>query len=97
MSCVTRVYGKECAELALQNKETYQLCRFPIIQVSEGFKMSQDNLCILCLENKADTIIMPCGHIGVCSKCLNNWFKGNKVCPICRNAGSYYNKIDTSL
>lgn len=97
MTCGHRVYCKECALLAMKNDEKCPLCRFPIINVSEGFKMSQDNLCILCLENKPDTIILPRGHIGVCSKCLNSWFKENYVCPCCRNAGSYYNKIETSF
>ena len=35
MTCGHRVYCKECAQLALQNKENCPLCRFPIIQISE--------------------------------------------------------------
>lgn len=98
MKCGHRVYCSECAKLALEKKETCPLCRFPIIQVSEGFKMNNDDdLCILCFENKPDTIIMPCGHTGVCSSCLNNWLKENRVCPCCRTKDPYYNKIETSL
>lgn len=98
MRCGHRIYCRECAKLALQKKENCPLCRFPIIQVSEGFKMNgDDQLCILCFENVPDTIIMPCGHTGVCSSCLNNWLKENRVCPCCRTSNPYYNKIETSL
>lgn len=97
MKCGHKVYCKECAQLALENKENCPLCRFPIIQVSEGYKMGEEDLCFLCFENKPDAIIMPCGHTGVCSICLNNWFKNNRVCPCCRTGDCYYNKIETSL
>lgn len=97
IKCGHRVFCRECALMSLQNNEKCPLCRFPIIQISEGFKMNNDDLCILCFENKPDTIIMPCGHTGVCSKCLNNWLKENRVCPCCRTSNPYYNKIETSL
>lgn len=97
LKCGHQVYCKECAELALKNHENCPLCRFPIIQVSEGFKMNEDELCILCCEKKPDSIIMPCGHTGVCSDCLNNWFKENRCCPVCRAGDSYYNKIEKNI
>jgi len=38
--------------------------------------------CVICLENPANCLIAPCGHICLCMEC-----KGSKVpksCPICR-------------
>lgn len=93
VQCGHKVYCKECAELALKNHEACPLCRFPIENISTGFEVSSDNKCIICMSNQEDSIIMPCGHMGVCSECLDNWFKTSKSCPVCRAENCFYNKI----
>ncbi|KAK8876239.1 hypothetical protein M9Y10_006433 [Tritrichomonas musculus] len=93
LDCGHKVYCKECAMMAHQNKENCPLCRFPITGVSGGFGVSKDEMCIICFENKADSIILPCGHMGVCSVCLENWYKNKKSCPICRTEPCFYKKI----
>lgn len=39
------------------------------------------NVCIICFENEITHIIIPCGHMILCSICCN---KELKLCPICR-------------
>ena len=95
--CCHKVYCKECADLACQNKERCPLCRFTIDKVSEGYGMNSENLCIICCQNEPDSIIIPCGHTGVCSDCLDNWFKENKTCPCCRSKAEKYRMIDNDI
>lgn len=91
--CGHKVYCKQCAVAACENKETCPICRFPIVKVTEGYVMSSDNTCSLCFENPADSIVTPCGHLGFCNSCLEKWFKTSKSCPICRNEPSTFKTI----
>lgn len=94
LDCGHKIYCKECADLALKNGENCPLCRFPIVKVSNGFGVSKDDSCLICCDNQPDCIILPCGHMGVCAKCMESWFETNQVCPICRAENSIYKKID---
>lgn len=93
VDCGHKVYCKSCADKALKNKEFCPLCRFPIIDMSVGFEATNDNMCIICFDNKVDAIVLPCGHMCVCSTCLENWFKNNQTCPYCRMENSFYKNI----
>ena len=39
--------------------------------------------CIICADNKIDTICIPCGHACMCKQCSNDYVKQHNVCPIC--------------
>lgn len=95
--CCHKIYCKSCADLACKNKEDCPLCRFPIEKVSEGYGMNSEDLCVICFENEPDSIIIPCGHTGVCSSCLDNWYKENEACPCCRCESKNYRKIDNDI
>ncbi|KAK8838573.1 hypothetical protein M9Y10_033205 [Tritrichomonas musculus] len=97
LDCGHKIFCQSCAKKALENKENCPLCRFPIKNVSSGFGISKDDICIICLENHPDCIILPCGHMGACSKCLENWFEKNQSCPICRAENSVYKIIGQDM
>ena len=40
--------------------------------------------CLICLSERKDTLIMPCGHFCVCSDCGKNLQQRKHTCPICR-------------
>jgi len=54
------------------------ICR--VSKIWEGSK--RRDLCGLCMENRIDAAIVPCGHQYACYQCLNE--NGIKKCPICR-------------
>ncbi|EFO65202.1 Protein 21.1 [Giardia lamblia P15] len=37
--------------------------------------------CCICLEQEAEEVMVPCGHLTCCRSCLP---KAHKVCPVCR-------------
>lgn len=42
--------------------------------------------CLICLSEPRNTLIMPCGHLCVCSTCGNELQTKKYDCPICRGA-----------
>ena len=40
----------------------------------------EQHICKVCLETKVDCVLIPCGHMGVCSGCM----KQVSNCPFCR-------------
>ena len=91
IKCGHNVYCIDCAKKAQEKHENCPLCRFPIDGVQKRFDSNE--LCIICMDNRPNCIVLPCGHICACSDCLDNWFKNNKVCPVCRTTDCFYKKI----
>ena len=55
----------------------------------EDFKKTKDIMeCSICMENKIDCVLVPCGHM-YCSKCI----VGVDVCPHCRNSFQKIQKL----
>ncbi|CAD8113874.1 unnamed protein product [Paramecium primaurelia] len=52
-----------------------------LTEVADG-SMKQ---CFNCFQQQSNTVYIPCGHGGVCSKCAFDWFKERKECLICRS------------
>ena len=43
-----------------------------------------ENLCIVCYVNPPDTVLMPCGHGGVCYECSLSIWEADTGCYLCR-------------
>ena len=93
VDCGHRVYCQKCADEAAKNSENCPLCRFPIAKGLVGYKCTEDGQCLICSEKKADCIILPCGHIGYCRECLQEWYKQHRMCPTCRCEQSHWKDI----
>eukprot|EP00439_Symbiodinium_sp_Y106_P078035 s270_g16.t2 len=46
-----------------------------------------DGMCVVCLERRADTAVVPCGHLCLCQNCVAD-VMGQRLCPMCRNEAS---------
>ena len=43
--------------------------------------------CVLCWDGKADHVLIPCGHICLCSRCCRrNIASLKRKCPVCNKA-----------
>jgi hypothetical protein len=49
----------------------------------------EEKECFICIANRADAVLLPCGHSGLCYECATSVVKGPgefRHCPICRGA-----------
>lgn len=43
-----------------------------------------DHLCVVCLENPRDEVLVPCGHMVLCHFCCEGILASTNECPMCR-------------
>eukprot|EP00900_Chrysochromulina_parva_P024194 jgi/Chrpa1/6408/Chrysochromulina_OHIO_Genome00015362-RA len=71
------------------------------LEVAEvfGFQSVGDGedqrLCVACMAEPKDTIVLPCRHLCVCSSCFDQLT--NERCPVCRTLFTSFLRIDPSL
>jgi len=46
--------------------------------------LDDDILCSICLDNEADHLFIPCGHVCVCMNCSQRVLDTTSTCPLCR-------------
>ncbi|KAH8741980.1 hypothetical protein FG386_002355 [Cryptosporidium ryanae] len=75
---IQNVYGLSCSSRECSNS-----------QLSQDKKNNQgeheSELCVVCLTNNRETILLPCRHACLCSDCSKILLKKAHDCPICRN------------
>lgn len=63
--------------------EECPLCNRKISKLYNQEKIETEDICPVCYENSACSIIIPCGH-RFCSQCIDSWHKeDSKECMIC--------------
>ena len=62
-----------------QKKEEYQK---QVKMLPAQDKMDEEDLCILCYNNIADKMIIPCKHVA-CGECLTQYMLTKTICFIC--------------
>ena len=63
-----------------QKLKTYGLW----IDLYDVFDLSNNGLCLICYNNKCNTIVLPCHHSFACLLCANHIKNNEKKCPICK-------------
>merc|ERR1711964_671333 len=44
----------------------------------------EEDLCVICDDNKRTHMCYPCGHKSLCASCVKSCRKDLKECPLCR-------------
>eukprot|EP00792_Barthelona_sp_PAP020_P002290 TRINITY_DN13754_c0_g1_i1.p1 TRINITY_DN13754_c0_g1~~TRINITY_DN13754_c0_g1_i1.p1 ORF type:complete len:285 (+),score=62.68 TRINITY_DN13754_c0_g1_i1:30-884(+) len=57
----------------------------------------EEEMCVICMCNKKDTMILPCRHYILCSECANILRTNNDVCPLCREHIESFLHFDFSM
>lgn len=39
---------------------------------------------MICMDQKGEILIKPCGHTAFCEKCITHHIKTSNLCPMCR-------------
>ena len=52
------------------------------IKVDKIFKDDSDDSCAVCLDQKRELVLVPCGHFNLCKDCVDHLLTKN--CPYCR-------------
>jgi hypothetical protein len=45
-----------------------------------------EELCYACVDSKPDTMLLACGHQGLCTSCARQLWRIDRRCPLCRAA-----------
>ena len=58
--------------------------------INEEDDIDDKELCSICMENKSESVFIPCGHRCVCFNCGDKIINSqNKKCPICQEEASF--------
>ncbi|KAI5792551.1 hypothetical protein DFH27DRAFT_527309 [Peziza echinospora] len=67
------------------------VCPNSAMAKSKSFLAVKDFECVVCLENMADTVLLPCNHLVLCKGCCDIVYAKRvdltippKLCPVCR-------------
>lgn len=63
------------------------------ISAFETSDESKPNVCIVCLKNLWNVIVLSCGHIQICSECLTIESQKHNKCPYCRTDITSFAKL----
>ena len=68
-----------------------------LVELSEIFGLEDwdTEMCVACMEEPRDTILLPCRHLCVCSECFDLLTPLDR-CPVCRTAFASYLRFSTS-
>ncbi|OMJ74875.1 hypothetical protein SteCoe_26128 [Stentor coeruleus] len=51
--------------------------------------------CLICCSNVCDSVLVPCGHGGICNDCSIKLLESGKDCHICRSSIEKVLKINS--
>uniref|UniRef100_A0A6B2LQ64 RING-type domain-containing protein n=1 Tax=Arcella intermedia TaxID=1963864 RepID=A0A6B2LQ64_9EUKA len=64
------------------------LAKLQLLQLTKKKKeQDQENksYCVICLDEKREHVLVPCGHLCICSSCSGPFSKTQPhICPVCR-------------
>ncbi|GJD12951.1 Probable E3 ubiquitin-protein ligase LUL4 [Galdieria sulphuraria] len=46
--------------------------------------LDDTNLCVICMLNESDTLLLPCRHLCMCAECADRLRVRSNKCPVCR-------------
>ncbi|KAK3246307.1 hypothetical protein CYMTET_44155 [Cymbomonas tetramitiformis] len=47
-------------------------------------KEAESALCVICMDQRREMVLVPCGHLVLCRKCSQRHITASKLCPVCK-------------
>ena len=63
-------------------RENERMELYDVYGITEGEIKGKE--CVICMTDDKNTMMLPCRHLIVCSRCSGEVTARNKKCPICR-------------
>jgi hypothetical protein len=60
------------------------MAAFAEVRMDEEEDIDENQLCVVCLENPREEVLVPCGHWVMCSECCAEIKSSSNECPMCR-------------
>ena len=60
-------------------------------KINKIYEDEDDPICIICMDNPKNVVIVPCGHYNLCQQCLE---LSGRNCPTCRGPINAFATID---
>lgn len=81
-----RLVNSWCRKLIIYSGRSINYYQNQRVQENSNMRSSytDDNLCVVCLDRRRNTILLPCRHLCVCRYCSYKVRSRNYQCPICR-------------
>lgn len=83
LSYISVIYRDDLSEMKEVFLRFAGLWYTPQIIDSQPAK-SEHSRCIICLENRKEVALQPCGHAQFCKTCTRRLTSTSKQCPVCR-------------
>lgn len=55
-----------------------------VVPTVNDTQLDDDGLCTICYSQKANTVLLDCGHGGICIDCATDTMRKNNHCLFCR-------------
>ena len=55
-----------------------------MVEKKLGSVYDNPGVCVICMDQNCEEILLPCGHVCMCTECRTDWVKRNNSCPTCR-------------
>jgi len=72
--------GPPCLDVPMNNDPNSNGADAKMLE-EENFKLKEQRLCKICMDEEVSIVLLPCGHLVSCVKCA----PALRNCPICRN------------
>ena len=74
------VEHREAVEKAIAQEDTKRSA------AAAGPEASEAAECVICMDQRKNHVLVPCGHLCVCQACADRIMAEGETCPICRTA-----------
>lgn len=96
--CAETAFKRRTTELSWTESLDLDATSSPLCTITtDPDVMDESQECKICMAHRADVVLMPCGHSGICEQCVTRIHSANGYasCPFCRQPMTKVAKIHT--